>query len=59
MRESTRAYLYRVLLAVQPLVTAYGIVDDQQAALWVGIAAAVLGIGLAVANTSTKTVDDG
>lgn len=54
MKESTRAYLYRVLLAAQPIVTAYGIVTDQLAALWVGLGAAVLGIGLAAANTSTK-----
>lgn len=54
MSEPTRAYLYRVLLGAQPLVTAYGIVDDQKAALWVGLGAAVLGIGLAAKNTSTK-----
>ncbi len=54
MPESTRAYIYRVLVVAQPLATAYGIIDDQKAALWLALAAAVLGLGLAVKNTSTK-----
>ena len=53
MTESTRAYIYRVLLAAQPLVVAYGIVTDQMAALWLSVLAAVLGNGLAAKNTST------
>lgn len=52
--EHVRAYIYRVLVAAQPILTVYGIIDDQAAALWLGLAAAVLGLGLATANTSTK-----
>jgi len=55
--QSTRAYIYRILLAVQPLVVAYGLVTDQQAALWVGLGSAVLGLTLASANTTTKKGD--
>ena len=54
MNESTRAYIYRVLLAVVPVLTARGIVSDSDASLIVALAAAILGIGLAVHNTSTK-----
>ena len=49
--QNTRAWIYRVLLAIQPLAVAYGLVTGDLAALWVNVAAAVLGIGLATANT--------
>ncbi len=52
--EQTRAWIYRVLTAAVPIVTAYGIVDGRTAALWLGLAAAILGTGLAAYNTSTK-----
>ena len=53
LNETTRAWIYRVLLAVQPLVVAYGLLNEQLAALWVSVIAAVLGTGLATLNTST------
>lgn len=52
MKESTRHYVYKVLLAAQPLVAAYGIMSDQLSALWLSFASAVLATGLAVRNTS-------
>lgn len=52
--ESTRAWIYRVLLAAQPLIVAYGLASSETAALWAAFAAAVLGLGLATAHTSTK-----
>jgi len=55
--EVTRAYIYRVLTAAVPLVTAYGIIDQRTAALWLGVIGALLGIGLASINTSTKGPD--
>ena len=55
--EHVRAYIYRVLVAAQPIATVYGIVDDQKAMLWLGLAAAILGLGLATANTSTSRGD--
>lgn len=53
MPEHVRAYIYRVLVAAQPVATFYGIVAEQAAALWIALAAAVLGLGLAAVNTST------
>lgn len=52
--EPTRAWLYRCLLSLQPIVIAYGLTTSEKAGLWVGFASAVLGLGLAAANTSTE-----
>lgn len=52
--ERTRAYIYAVLTAAVPLLIGYGILGTEDAALWSGLAAAALGLGLATANTSTK-----
>jgi hypothetical protein len=51
--EYRRAWLYRVLLAVVPILIAYGAVKEADAALWVALAGAVLGTGTASAHTST------
>jgi hypothetical protein len=51
--ETNRAWLYRVLLAVVALAVGYGLVTDEQGVLWLAVAAAVLGNGLAAKNTST------
>lgn len=52
--EKLRAYLYRVCGSVVTLATAYGIIADQKAGLYIAVAAAVLGLPVATANTSTK-----
>jgi hypothetical protein len=57
MNESVRAYIYRVLLALIPLLAGYGLVDDNKAALFVAFVTAVFGTGLAVRNTSTKSTN--
>jgi hypothetical protein len=49
-----RAYLYRVLLAISPLVAFYGLLTDAELVLWLGIASTVLNI-LPTLNTSTKS----
>jgi len=54
MSETTRAYIYRVLTALSVVVVAYGWLTEAEVALWLGVAAAVLGNGLAAVNTSTK-----
>lgn len=56
MKEATRAYIYRVLLSLQPIVVAYGLVTDTQSVLWLSVASAVLSAGLATVNTSTHKV---
>lgn len=54
LKESTRAYFYRVLLALLPLLTLWGVVQESEVPLYVGLAGAVLSTGLATANTSTS-----
>lgn len=57
MSETTRAWIYRVLTAVVPILIAYGVIDEQVAPLWVALGGAVLGTGLAAVNTSTSSGD--
>lgn len=51
--EKVRAYIYRVLLAVSPLVAFYGFLTQEEITLWLGVASTVLNI-LPTLNTSTK-----
>lgn len=51
--EKVRAYIYRVLLSVSPLVAFYGLLTQEELTLWLGVASTVLNI-LPVMNTSTK-----
>lgn len=46
-----RKWFYGVALAVVPLLTAYGLVSEELAPLWVSLVSAVLVPGLALANT--------
>lgn len=55
LSESTRAYLYRLLLAVSAAAIVFGLITDEEGAAIIPIIAALLGNGLATANTSTKT----
>ena len=58
--ERTRAYIYRVVLAVLPLLVFYGLVGEAEAAEYALVAAAVLGVGadaLAVKNTPSPRGD--
>ena len=45
--------LPRPVAAVPVLIAYYGVLDEATAAVWIGLAA-VLGVGLAAVNTSTK-----
>jgi hypothetical protein len=61
MKEAHRAYIYRVATALVPLTVFYGLLADNEASLWLGVAGAALSIGgnaLATANTSTKPPGD-
>jgi hypothetical protein len=53
LSESTRAYIYRTLIALGGLAAAYGLGTGQEVALWVGLAGVVLNL-LPTANTSTS-----
>ncbi|MEW1813286.1 hypothetical protein AB0284_21595 [Pseudarthrobacter phenanthrenivorans] len=49
-----RKYLYGVVLAMIPVLVAFGFISPEQVQLWLNLAAAVLGLGttvLATANT--------
>jgi hypothetical protein len=56
--QHVRAEIYRVATVVLPLLTAYGVVKDADAALWVGALGALLVPGLAAVNTP-RGRDDG
>ena len=53
LSEQARGYIYRIEVAVVPLLIAHGIVNESTAALWMSLIGAVFGFGLAVRNTST------
>lgn len=44
-----RSALYPVALAVVAILGVYGVVDEEQAAVWAALVAAVLGTGVATA----------
>lgn len=52
--EKVRGYLYRVLSAAMPLLLLWGVVAENEIPLYIGLGAAVLGVPIAAANTSTK-----
>lgn len=48
-----RAWVYRVLTALAPLAMGYGIMAEHEVFGWLGVAAALLGLGTAAAHTPT------
>jgi hypothetical protein len=58
MSEATRAWVYRVGLAVLLLAVAYGLIaDERQVAAWTALITALTGNILATLNTSTGSAD--
>ena len=56
--QKTRGYIYRVSVAVMPLLILYGVVSETEAALWVGVVAAILSVGKdAMASHNTPVAD--
>lgn len=51
--EHKRAYIYRVLIAVGAVAAGYGLISDNEIALWLGVVASLLNV-MPAANTSTK-----
>lgn len=43
-REPVRVYVYTVLVAVVAILVVYGILDSEQAPLWLALAAAVVSV---------------
>lgn len=58
-QQRTRAWLYRVASAVIVLAAGYGLLTGSESALWLGLAAAVLGTGTAAANTPRRPAPPG
>lgn len=58
--EAQRQYLYNVLTVSAPLAIGYGIVDGNQALLWLALGGALLGTGTAavVLKVQRKSRDD-
>lgn len=52
---AARKWVYGVALAVVPLLTAYGLVREELAPLWISLISAVLVPSLALANTPSST----
>lgn len=53
-QSKLRAFAYWALTPLFAVLIAVGVVNEEQAATWAALVAAVLGGGLAVANSSTK-----
>lgn len=56
MTETTRAYIYRILIATGTIALAYGIITADQIAVWLGLATAILNI-MPAANTKINGDD--
>ena len=57
MSQTTRAWLYRVGVAAVPILVAYGVLTEDVASQWLGLAGAALGLAqsaIAAANTPTR-----
>jgi hypothetical protein len=56
MTETTRAYIYRILIALGTVAMGYGYITADQIAMWLGLATAVLNI-MPAANTKISSDD--
>lgn len=51
--EQIRAYVYRILMAAGAVAMFYGILSNEELAVWLGLAGVALNV-LPATNTSTK-----
>ena len=61
LNEKTRAYIYRMALAVLGVLSLYGLIGPDDIPVWTGVIVAALGIGtsgLASVNTTRKPPKD-
>ena len=49
-----RSWLYAIVTALIPLLSAYGVISDQIAPLWIALAGAILATGTALAYRPTR-----
>lgn len=52
-----RSWLYAIATALIPLLSAYGIISEQNAPLWVALAGAILATSTALAYRPTRKGD--
>ena len=58
LREPVRVWIYSVLVALVAVLVAYGVIDSEQAPLWIALGAAVLGVaGTEAARAKVTPVD--
>lgn len=53
LTPAVRQWLYGVVTALVPIFIIYGVIDHHEVALWLALAAAVLGTGTATVFTNT------
>lgn len=58
MSPTGRRWLYGVLMALVPILTFYGALTEQEATLWAGMVATVLGLGTAMAHVPAPELDN-
>jgi hypothetical protein len=58
VKESTRAYIYRVAEALLAAMAGFGLITGNQAIALVGVVAALFPVGLAIKHTSTTSEED-
>ena len=51
--EQIRAYIYRLLMAAGAIAMFYGMITNEELAVWLGLASVALNV-LPATNTSTK-----
>lgn len=57
--ETTRKWIYNVLIAAGPIITFYGLATSEEVALWIGLGATILGTpGVSVARANLSTPID-
>lgn len=52
-----RSWLYAIVTALIPLLSAYGVISDQTAPLWIALTGAILATGTALAYRPTRKGD--
>lgn len=55
--EQIRAYIYRLLMAAGAIAMFYGIMTDEELAVWLGFASVALNV-LPATNTSIRPKDE-
>lgn len=49
--NAARAYIYGILVAAGAIALVYGLVTNEELVVWLALGGAILGNGLALANT--------